>query len=357
MNKLQGSISLLNFKFSPLHKFLLAAGFACLGLSASQAMAAHQAPDTVSPEMAQAISAPVSSLWQKEPQTKDDWYNLQHEVDMPTYNAMPDLARYYKVKINPDKMAGALTYTLTPEAGVAKDKADKVVLFLHGGGYVFGQGLAGLSEALPLCGWEGYKVISVDYRMPPTYPYPQAINDAFAVYKELLKTYKPENIAVFGSSTGGAMTLILALQALDAKVAVPGALIAGSPWAEMGKKGDTYFTNDGVDNILGTHDHLLNSAAKLYANGADMSSPFLSPVNASDQDLQRFPPTLLLSGTRDLFLSNTVRMHQRLLQNHAPAELVVYEGQSHVQYYLVKDAPETKQHYKFLGEFLGRTLK
>lgn len=316
----------------------------------------HPAPETLSPQMTAVVNAAPVALWGMEPETRAELEQLQHDVDLSAANDISNVAEFYQVEIKADMAANLPVYYLTPKAGVSKDKADKIVLFIHGGGYIFGQGLAGVYEALPLSGLEGYKVICVDYHLAPAFPYPQAINDTFAVYRELLKTYQAQDIAVFGSSTGGAMTLVLALQALDAGVEVPGALIAGSPWAEMGKKGDTYVTHDGLDNVLGSYDHLLRQAALAYANGADMSDPYLSPVNATDDKLKKFPPTLLISGTRDLFLSNTARMHLRLLQNKVPAELIVYEGLSHVQYYYVKDAPETNQHYRLLGNFLKRTL-
>lgn len=345
--------------FKNMRQSLLAIALGVVVGSFQGSWAATPAPNTVSPIMAAAVSAELGPVWTKDPQTLEEWMQIRDMVDGPSIKAMPALAEQYRVDVREDKIAGVPVYWVTPKQdapGYDPKKLDKLVLYLHGGGYIIGHGLASIRESLPLVGWEGYPALCVDYRMAPEDPFPAAIDDAFAVYKEILKDHDPKDIAVFGSSTGGAMTLILELQALQANVPSPGALIAGSPWAELSKKGDTYTTHAGLDNILGTYDHLLKRAAEVYANGADMSQPLLSPVNASDADLARFPPTLLVSGTRDLFLSNTARMHERLRLNQAPAELMVYEAQSHVQYYLVPDAPETKTHYQFLDEFLGRTI-
>lgn len=98
--------------------------------------------------------------------------------------------------------------------------------------------------------------------MAPHHPFPAAIDDAFAAYKEVVKQYGAENIAVFGTSTGGAMTLILGLQAhAEGRQMMPAALIAGTPWADLDKIGDSYVVNEGVDNVLGTYDHLIKAAA------------------------------------------------------------------------------------------------
>ena len=253
-------------------------------------------------------------------------------------------------------LGGVRVYTLTPEK-LAKDKAGKVIFYIHGGGYILGHGVAGIGEAVLMAGLEGYKVVCVDYRMAPEHPYPAAIDDAFRAYKALLETTPAENVAVFGTSTGGGMTLVLGIQAARAGVPMPAALIAGTPWADLTKTGDSYVTMEGVDNILGTYDGLIRPAAELYAGGADMKDPLLSPVYAEEATLAKFPPTLLVSGTRDLFLSNTVRMHEKLLLADRHAELIVYEALSHAQYYLNPKAPETKTHYRLLGKFLERVFE
>ena len=313
--------------------------------AAARADAPFPTPATVSAEMAKSVAAPAPDLWltgEKSPE------------------AVSAIAKDYAAGAGPAALAlaqeyGVRVYTLTPKT-LAKEKADKVIFYIHGGGYILGHGISGIGEGVLMAGLEGYNVVCVDYRMAPEHPYPAAIEDAFRAYKALLETTSAENVAVFGTSTGGAMTLILGVQAARAGTPMPGALIAGTPWADLTKTGDTYVTNDGVDNILGTYDKLIRTAAELYAGGADMKDPLLSPVYAEDSAIAKFPPTLLLSGTRDLFLSNTVRMHEKLLLADRHAELIVYEALSHAQYYLNPKAPETKTHYHLLGKFLERVL-
>lgn len=313
------------------------------------------APTTVSEPMAKAVNTKLGSMWVEPPTTKDGWQQAQDDFAVLQGKASAEEAQAAGVSVESATIAGVPVFVLTPPE-VDPNRKDDVVLHIHGGGYVFGKGIGGAGEAVPLAVKSRVKVISVDYRMPPKAPYPAAIDDAFAVYKALVQEHGAKHIAVMGTSTGGGMTLILGLQAAQGGVEEPAALIAGTPWSDLTKTGDSYVTNEYVDNILGTYDYTLKAAAELYADGANLKDPLLSPVYASDKDLKAFPPTLLLTGTRDLFLSNTARMHVRLLENGVPAELIVYEAQSHAQYYLVTGSPEAERHYTFLDNFLQKTL-
>lgn len=128
--------------------------------------------------------------------------------------------------------------------------------------------------------------------------------------------------------------------------------MAGTPWSDLTKTGDSYFANEYVDNTLCTYDGDLGAAAKLYAGAHDLKEPLLSPIYG---DLSGFPPTVLITGTRDLFLSNTVRVHQKLLESGVPAELLVFEAQSHAQYY-TENAPETLAAHREVMQFFDQHL-
>jgi epsilon-lactone hydrolase len=122
----------------------------------------------------------------------------------------------------------------------------------------------------------------------------------------------------------------------------------------MTKTGDTYFTNEMVDDVLVSNDGWLGDAAVLYANGHDLKDPFLSPVYG---DLKGFPPTILTTGTRDLFLSNTVRVHRKLREAGVVADLIVFEGLSHAQYLFDVNAPESKEHFGETAAFFDKYLE
>jgi acetyl esterase/lipase len=113
------------------------------------------------------------------------------------------------------------------------------------------------------------------------------------------------------------------------------------------------FTNAMVDNVLGTQDGFIRATALLYANGRDLKDPLLSPIYG---DVRGFPPAILTSGTRDLYLSNTVRMHRKLRAAGVEAVLQMWEGQSHAQYMVDVTAPETREYHEEVARFFDRHL-
>ena len=173
------------------------------------------------------------------------------------------------------------------------------------------------------------------------------------VWKELVRREKPANMGIFGTSTGGGMTLALIQRAQAEGVPLPAAIAPGTPWSDLSATGDTYYTNAGVDNALVAYEPLLSAAARLYADGRDLKDPHLSPVYG---DFHGFPPTILTSGTRDLFLSNTVRVHRSLREAGVEADLEVYEGQSHAQYLADTTTPESRAAFEEIAAFFDRHL-
>lgn len=310
----------------------------------------------VSPQMQAIIGQPLNAQAVRAPATAEEWRTLVAAAAAPTARAMPELRAQLRVRSAPVACGAARCFAIEPEE-VPEQNRGRLLLHLHGGAYVLNPGEAGTKEAVLLAGAGGYKVLSVDYRMPPDHPYPAAMDDAMEGYRAALATVggDAKRLGVFGLSTGGGMTLALVLRARDEGLPVPGAIAPATPWADLAGGGDTRHTNRGVDNVLVSNEGLLASAAALYANGRDLRDPQLSPVNG---DMRGFPPALLTSGTRDLFLSDTVRVHRALRQAGVTAELHVFEGQSHAQFYRDAAAPETREHFgevaRFFDTHLGR---
>ncbi|MGJ7566130.1 alpha/beta hydrolase [Variovorax sp. GB1R11] len=322
------------------------------GARRSPAQVSPAPTNEVSPQMQALIAGPYPAHFNADPKNAAEWKALVNSRAAPVIAAIPALKQKLGVSVLATKIAGVNVFVVTP-ARFAPGNERRLLMHVHGGGYVFGPGEAALPEAMLLASIGGYKVVSVDYRMPPDYPYPAAMDDAMAVWKELLKTNRARGMGVFGTSTGGAMTLALVLRAKAENVPLPAAIAPGTPWSDIAKIGDTYQTNEWVDNVLVTWDGWLGRAALLYAGGRDLKDPQLSPIYG---DFKGFPPAILTSGTRDLFLSNTVRTHRKLRRAGVEAELNVYEGQSHAQYGINPDAPETREAFGDIARFFDRHL-
>jgi epsilon-lactone hydrolase len=311
-------------------------------------------PTTVSPELQKLIAPAWAGSKAPMNPTAAQWKEIQKQFDERSGKGAQAMRQAFQMSVTEEKIAGVHAYRVKPPS-IAPENKNRILVHVHGGAYVFGAGEAATSEAMLAAHFGRIEVVSVDYRMPPDFPYPAALDDALAVWKEVAKTHRTKNMGLFGTSTGGGMTLALVLKMKELKMPLPGAIMAGTPWSDLTKTGDTCFTHELVDNVLGGNDGLLEAAAKVYAGSHDLKEPLLSPVYG---DLSGFPPAILISGTRDLFLSNTVRVHQKLLKAGGTAELLVFEGQSHAQYSFDPQIPETadawNQVTKFFSRYLGK---
>jgi epsilon-lactone hydrolase len=309
-------------------------------------------PTDVSPEMQKIIAAPRRPGWDVLWKTGEDWRADATARAAKTVQTLPAMRERLHVTVQPAKMDGVRVYLVNPDV-IPPEHVDKLLIHVHGGCYELSPGEAGTSEAIMMAGFGHFKVISVDYRMPPEGYFPAALDDAMTVYKAALKITPAKNIAVFGTSAGGALTLEMMLRAKQEGLALPGAIAPGTPMADATKTGDTFYTNDMVDNQLVSRDGFCDAATVVYAHGHDLKDPLLSPVYG---DMHGFPPAILTTGTRDLLLSNTVRVHRKLREAGVDAQLEVFEGQSHGQYQSDDRAPETKEAFGEITEFLDKHL-
>ena len=244
-------------------------------------------------------------------------------------------------------LAGTVTYLATP-AGAGAD--DRAYLDIHGGGLVHGGGEPCRLGALIQADKLGVRCYAVDYRMPPEQPYPASLDDCLAAYRGLLERYAPGNIVVGGGSAGGNLAAALVLRARDEGLPLPAALVLITPELDLTESGDSFETNRMVDVMLPVP---LMSTNLIYAAGRDLAHPYLSPLFG---DFSRgFPATFLQAGTRDLFLSNTVRMHRALRKAAIPVELHIFEGMPHGGFMgAPEDAELDHEVRRFVNESWGR---
>lgn len=302
--------------------------------------------------VAQTPTPPVMQRKAVQPASAEEWTAMI--AQFPDQTDLEALATQANVTIESGEIGGVAAYRVTPKGGARPPHQDHLFLYIHGGAYVFGGGDAAVPEAAVISAFAGIPSVAVDYRMPPDHPFPAAVDDVAAVYRELLKDHSPGQIAIGGTSAGGGLSLaaIHRIKALD--LPVPGAVYLGTPWADLTDTSDSLHTLEGIDRILVTYDGMLASAAKLYAAGTPLTDPLISPVYG---DFTGFPPTYLVTGTRDMLLSDTARVHRKLKAAGVVADLNVYEGLSHAEYMMLVGSPENLQTYGELARFLAAHLE
>jgi len=254
----------------------------------------------------------------------------------------------YAVTVTPETLAGVYTEVFTPKEGVAAPNQDRVLLNFHGGSFTAGSRTASHQESIPIAAVGQIKVISVDYRMGPEHRYPAAIDDAQAVYNELLKTYAPENIGLYGSSSGAMLSAQLITRLIHESQPLPAA-VSMSCWGAHAIDGDSNHT---VTAQLGMAPLKLSDMA--YFEGVDETDPRVIP-GLSDELLSKFPPSLVMTSTRDFCMSSAVHTHSELVKNGVDAALHVWEGLGHIFLY-DPELPESRQAYERMVNFFEKKL-
>jgi acetyl esterase/lipase len=294
----------------------------------------------------------VEAIRQQIPGSESEWVVAVEKRNEQTRANVPMLADQLSVTVEEEHIDGVGAYRVAPPE-IDRRHQDHLFVYVHGGAYVLNAGEAGLPEAMLIAARTKMPVLSIDYRMPPQHPFPAALDDVIAVWENVLATHLATSVAMGGVSAGSGLVLAAVHKLIGAGRQTPGALYAGTPWTDLTRTGDSYYTNEGVDRLLVSYDGILASAARLYAGVHDLTDPLISPVYG---DFTGFPPTFLVTGTRDLFLSNTVRTHTKLRAAGVTADLLVFEGVSHGDYALEATSPESLLTYAELNSFLLQHL-
>jgi len=302
-------------------------------------------PSTISPE-AQKVLARVESdaavqqtLEQRRAGT-DKWQAGVGEASK----------KLYPVNIASDTIAGVPVRVVTPLT-IEPKKRDRVLINLHGGGFNSDSG--SLSETIPIANLTGIKVVAVLYRLAPEHPFPAGLDDAVAVYKELLKTYKPSHIGIYGTSAGAILTAEVAVKLKQSKLPLPGATGIFSGLGDFSQAGDSIalFALNGFSGHLDPPTPGPR-ASEYFSASTDPRDPVLSPLYA---DLRGFPPTLFITSGRDLLLSGTTILHRAYLRAGVDAQLVVFEALPHA-FWNNPALPESKEADRLMASFLDQHL-
>lgn len=260
-----------------------------------------------------------------------------------------DCLKIYPATMNEGTLGGVPVRIVEPVDLSAK-KSDRVLLNIHGGGFRTDTG--SLLESIPIANLTRTKVIAVRYRLAPENPFPAAVDDALAVYRELLKTYAPGKIGIYGTSAGAILTGEVAVRIKQLGLPLPAALGIFSSLGDFSKAGDS-LALFGIQGLSGSPiPHETIPLLPEYAGKTDPVDPVLSPVYS---DLRAMPPTLFITSTRDMLLSGTVVLHQAFLRADNDARLVVFDALPHA-FWLDVQLPESRTALEMMARFFDEHL-
>jgi monoterpene epsilon-lactone hydrolase len=265
----------------------------------------------------------------------------------------------YSVKTERTTLAGVTVDIVTPASGVTGKKRNQVLINFHGGGFVLGGGgIGGRMEAVPMAGLGGYKVVTVDYREAPEAHYPAATDDAEKVYAELLKNYRPENIGVYGSSAGGILTAQLVARLQRSKLPRPGAIAIMAAGATKQGASDSSHWILGLTGALVSLPSSPPPSLPSYFSRTDFDDPMAAPAE-SPEILALFPPTLVLSSSRDALLGSALDTYAKLRDARVESELYVRHGFGHGYFTQAPGLPEAtaawQEAVRHFDRYLGAT--
>jgi monoterpene epsilon-lactone hydrolase len=256
-------------------------------------------------------------------------------------------------------IGGVHAYVYTPRSGIAAENRERVLIDLHGGGFRDCWPACAELESMPIAALGRIKVVSLDYRDSPEHRHPAASEDVAAAYRELLQTYRPENIGIYGCSAGGMLTAMSVAWFQRHGLPRPGAigiLCAGAASVDGGAFGGdaSYTTLPLGEGRLLPPGARGNPVPMEYFAGTDPNDPLVAPVSSSAV-LALFPPTLIVTGTRSFELSNAVYTHTQLVKQRVDAALHVWEGMFHGFFYN-PDVPESRECYDVIVRFFAERL-
>jgi monoterpene epsilon-lactone hydrolase len=223
---------------------------------------------------------------------------------------------------------------------------DAVILYLHGGGYQIGSARTGANLAAPLSRRTGLPAVSLDYRLAPENPFPAAVDDALAAYKELLESGR--QVVIAGDSAGGGLALATMLAARREGLPLPAAAVVFSPWTDLTLSGASLDTRGDFDPLF-SREHIAEYADH-YLAGHDPKDELASPLLA---DLTGLPPLLIQVGSAEVLLDDAVQLAVRAAEQEVDVSLDVVAGAPHVYQLMVGVMDEADEALDHAARFLG----
>ncbi len=280
-----------------------------------------------------------------------EWTKFQKTIDSAVHRGLEPIKEYYKPKIDTVYIGGIRAIDVKPKN---YQKSNRVVVYVHGGAYVLLSADMTLASMLPLAETSGLRIIAIDYTLAPHKKFNQIIDEVIQFYKALLREYNAKDIAFYGDSAGGGLAAGSILKMRYLGLELPSCLVLWSPWTDIDKIGDTYFTLADNDPSL-IYENFLENAALAYAPENEFKNPYVSPVYGDFT--KGFPPTLIQVGGKEIFLSNAIRMYRALDNSNIVTKLDVYDGMWHVwqgHYLLPESKKAVENTKKFMLKYLDK---
>ncbi|HEV7402409.1 MAG TPA: alpha/beta hydrolase [Chthoniobacteraceae bacterium] len=313
-----------------------------------------QAPPTISEEGKKALeqfSSAVRNAPLPAPGDIAGWKEVQSAVEKKREEANAAVVKAYEPAIEARKLGGVPVLDIKPRGW---RNSPQVLVYTHGGAYTMYSAKSRLMSAVPMAADTGRRIISVDYTLAPHAQWNAITDEVVAVVQALrAEGHGWSDIAIYGESAGGGLAAGAVLKMRDQGLGLPAAVVLWSPWADITDTGDTYTTLQEADPLLYYPGNLKN-CADAYARPADQKHPYVSPVYADYG--KGFSPTLIQVGTKEIFLSNAVRLYQAMDQAGIPVKLDPYEGMWHIFQVFTHDIPEAKLARSKVRAFLDQHL-
>jgi phosphinothricin tripeptide acetyl hydrolase len=224
----------------------------------------------------------------------------------------------------------------------------RVVLYLHGGGYVIGSPRSHRHLAAAIAGAAGASALLLDYRLAPEHPFPAAVEDATAAYRWLLdQAIAPEHIVIAGDSAGGGLTVATLLALREARVPLPAGGVCISPWVDLTCSGASYATKAAADPIVRRAS--VEEMARAYLGATPPRTPLASPLFA---DLRGLPPLLIHVGSDEVLLDDAVQLAERAKAAGVDATLEIYDRMIHVWHWFLPMLDEAQTAVEAIGRFV-----
>lgn len=264
------------------------------------------------------------------------------------FAAMFQVAKDVKID-NVDVNGVSAVWISTPEA-----VEENVVLYFHGGGYVFGSINTHKEFMSRISRVSNSRVLLIDYRRAPENPFPAALEDAITAYKWLIDSegIKPENLIIGGESAGGGLTLATLLKLRDTGIPLPAAALVLSPWADLDMTGETIRTKARVDPLANPSD--LFFLASLYVGEDDPKNPYISPLYG---DLKGLSPMIIQVGSSEILLSDAERIAERAKAADVDVILDIWEDMIHMFQMFALWSPEGQKATEKLGKYIQKHLR